>query len=108
MCPRQTKFEAEIIAMALDVLNGSAAADSTPVGVVTTGGTGSILHAMVAYRAYGAQQRNITSPNVIKPETAHPAFDKACHLFGIELRKAPVDPISTLVDVDWAADHIDA
>ena len=23
---------------------------------------------------------------MIKPETAHPAFDKACHLFGIELR----------------------
>jgi sphinganine-1-phosphate aldolase len=26
---------------------------------------------------------------VIKPETAHPAFDKACHLFGIELLGAP-------------------
>lgn len=108
MCPSQTKFEAEIIAMTLDVLNGRAATDSTPVGVVTTGGTGSILHAMLAYREYGAQQRHITSPNVIKPETAHPAFDKACHLFGIELRKAPVDPKTTQVDVDWVADHIDA
>jgi glutamate/tyrosine decarboxylase-like PLP-dependent enzyme len=37
---------------------------------------------------------------VVKPETAHPAFDKACHLFGIELRKAPIDPVSTRVDVD--------
>ncbi len=108
MCPSQTKFEAEIIAMTLDVLNGRAATDSTPVGVVTTGGTGSILHAMLAYREHGAQQRNITSPNVIKPETGHPAFDKACHLFGIELRKAPVDPETTQVDVDWVADHIDA
>ena len=36
--------------------------------------------------------RGVTRPNVIKPETAHPAFDKACHLFGIELRVAPVDP----------------
>ncbi len=108
MCPSQTKFEAEIIAMTLDVLNGRAATDSTPVGVVTTGGTGSILHAMLAYREHGAQQRNITAPNVIKPETGHPAFDKACHLFGIELRKAPVDPETTQVDVDWVADHIDA
>jgi glutamate/tyrosine decarboxylase-like PLP-dependent enzyme len=108
MCPSQTKFEGEIIAMTLDVLNGSAATDATPVGVVTTGGTGSILHAVLAYREYGAQQRNITSPNIIKPETAHPAFDKACHLFGIELRKAPVDPKTTQVDVDWVADHIDA
>ncbi len=107
MCPSQTKFEAEIIAMTLDVLNGSAATDSTPVGVVTTGGTGSILHAMLAYREHGSQQRGITSPNVIKPETAHPAFDKACHLFGIELRSAPVDPTTTRVDVDWVADHVD-
>jgi len=107
MCPSQTKFEAEIIAMTLDVLNGSAATDSAPVGVVTTGGTGSILHAMLAYREHGAQQRGITSPNVIKPETAHPAFDKACHLFGIELRSAPVDPTTTRVDVDWVADHVD-
>jgi sphinganine-1-phosphate aldolase len=108
MCPSQTKFEAEIIAMTLDVLNGRAATDSTPVGVVTTGGTGSILHAVLAYREHGAQQRKIASPNVIKPETGHPAFDKACHLFGIELRKAPVDPETTQVDVDWVADHIDA
>jgi glutamate/tyrosine decarboxylase-like PLP-dependent enzyme len=107
MCPSQTKFEGEIIAMTLDVLNGNAVTDATPVGVVTTGGTGSILHAVLAYREYGAQQRNITTPNVIKPETAHPAFDKACHLFGIELRKAPVDPKTTKVDVDWVADHID-
>ena len=108
MCPSQTKFEAEIIAMTLDVLNGDAVDDGSPVGVVTTGGTGSILHAMLAYREYGAQHRGITTPNVIKPETAHPAFDKACHLFGIELRKAPVDMKTTQVDVDWVADHIDA
>jgi sphinganine-1-phosphate aldolase len=44
---------------------------------------------------------------VIKPETAHPAFDKACHLFGIEVRRAPVDPASTQVDLGWVADHID-
>src|SRR5947207_4212274 len=59
MCPSQTKFEGEIIAMTLDVLNGNAVTEATPVGVVTTGGTGSILHAVLAYREYGAQQPNI-------------------------------------------------
>ena len=107
MCPSQTKFEAEIISMTLDLLHGDAASDSTPAGVVTTGGTGSILHAMVAYRDHAKQFRGIDRPNVIKPETAHPAFDKACHLFGIELRRAPVDATTTQVDVDWVADHID-
>ena len=39
-----------------------------------------------------------TLPNIVKPETGHPAFDKACHLLGIEMRRAPVDPTTTLAD----------
>jgi glutamate/tyrosine decarboxylase-like PLP-dependent enzyme len=107
MCPSQTKFEAEIIAMTLDVLNGAAVTDGEPAGVVTTGGTGSIQHGMLAYREWGRQERGITRPNVVKPETAHPAFDKACHLFGIELRKAPIDEKTTQVDVGAVAGLID-
>lgn len=108
MCPSATKFEAEIIAMTLDVLHGEAIEGSEAAGLVTTGGTGSILHAMLAYREWGRQERGIDRPNVVKPETAHAAFDKACHLFGIEVRRAPIDPQTTLVDVDWVADHVDA
>ena len=107
MCPSATKFEAEIIAMTLDLLHAEVIEDGEPAGLVTTGGTGSIAHALLAYRDHAAQTKGTTRPNVVKPETAHPAFDKACHLFGIELRRAPVDPKSTLVDVDWVADHID-
>jgi glutamate/tyrosine decarboxylase-like PLP-dependent enzyme len=107
MCPSATKFEAEIIAMTIDVLHGEAVEGDGAVGLVTTGGTGSILHAMLAYREWGRQERAIDRPNVVKPETAHPAFDKACHLFGIEVRRAPVDPKTTLVDLDWVADNID-
>ena len=58
-------------------------------------------HAVLAYREHAPQTRGVDRPNVIKPETAHPAFDKACHLFGVELRRAPVDPVTTQVDVDW-------
>lgn len=107
ICPSATRFEGEIIAMTLAMLHADAVTDSTPVGIVTTGGTGSILHAMLAYREKARAERDIARPNVIKPETAHPAFDKACHLFDIEVRRAPVDPTSTKVDVDWVADHID-
>ena len=89
--------------MTLDLLHADAVTDSEPAGLVTTGGTGSILHAVLAYREHGRGDRGITRPNFIKPETGHPAFDKACHLFGIELRKAPVDPETTQVDVDWVA-----
>ena len=106
MCPSQTKFEGEIIAMTLDLFHADAITDTEPVGLVTTGGTGSILHAMISYREQGAA-KGITAPNVIKPETAHPAFDKGCHLFGIEVRNAPVDPETTLVDLDWVRANID-
>ncbi len=99
MCPSATRFEGEIIAMGLDLFHADALADGGAVGMVTSGGTGSITHAMLAYREHGAQTRGISNPNVVKPETAHPAFDKACHLFGIELRKAPIDPTSAQVDV---------
>ncbi|HLX87689.1 MAG TPA: aminotransferase class V-fold PLP-dependent enzyme [Acidimicrobiales bacterium] len=107
MCPSATKFEAEIIAMTLDLLHAGAVGDGTPAGLVTTGGTGSIAHAVLAYREHARAERGVDHPNLIKPETAHPAFDKACHLFGVELRRAPVDPVTTLVDLSWVADHID-
>ncbi len=105
MCPSSTKFEAEIIAMTLDMLGASSLSETTPVGLVTSGGSGSIAHAMLAYREFKAA--SVRHANVIKPETAHPAFDKACHLFGIELRIAPIDPLSTQVDLEWVKKNID-
>ncbi len=107
ICPSQTRFEGEIIAMTLDMLHAGDIPDGEPAGIVTTGGTGSILHALIAYRDHGAQTRGITRPNFVKPETGHPAFDKACHLFGIEMRIAPTDPETTLVDVAAMAELID-
>jgi sphinganine-1-phosphate aldolase len=107
ICPSQTRFEGEIIAMTLDMLHADAVSDTEPVGIVTTGGTGSILHALIAYRDHAAQTRGVTRPNFVKPETGHPAFDKGCHLFGIEVRNAPIDPETTLVDVAAMAELVD-
>jgi glutamate/tyrosine decarboxylase-like PLP-dependent enzyme len=108
MCPSATKFEAEIIAMTLDLLHADAVTDSTPAGLVTSGGTGSICHAVLAYRDHARATRGVVAPNLIKPETAHPAFDKACHLFGVELRRAPVHAESATVDVGWVENAVDA
>ncbi len=105
MCPSATRFEAEIIAMTLDLLGAGERHDSTPVGLVTSGGTASIAHAVLAYREANP---HVAHPVMIKPETAHPAFAKAGHLFGVTMRVAPVDPITTQVDLDWVDEHIDA
>jgi len=107
ICPSATKFEGEVIAMVLDLMHADAVDDGNPAGMVTSGGTGSILHAVLAYREHARENRGIRQPNLVKPETAHAAFDKACHLFGIEPRTVPVDPETTQVDVDALASRID-
>jgi glutamate/tyrosine decarboxylase-like PLP-dependent enzyme len=107
MCPSATKMEAEVVSMALDLFHPEAVEDGSPGGMITTGGTGSILHAVLAYREHAAATRGVSRPNLVKPETAHPAFDKACHLFGVELRRAPVDPATTLADVAWIDANVD-
>jgi len=104
MCPSATKFEAEIIAMTLDMLNAGAL-EGKPGGLVTSGGSGSIAHAVLAYREGNT---GTARPNMIKPETAHPAFSKAGHLFGVDMKIAPVDPLTTQVDLDWVRSNIDA
>jgi len=106
LCPSATKFEGEIIAMTLDMLGAGTVTDGEPAGLVTTGGTGSILHAMLAYRIAGTA-RGVTRPNVVKAATAHPAFDKACFLLGMEMRSAPIDPETTQVDVAAMSELVD-
>ncbi len=108
MCPSATRFEGEVIAMVLDLMHAEAVQDATPAGMVTMGGTDSILHAVLAYREHAAEHRSIVHPNLVKAETAHPAFDKACHLLGVELRTVPVDPVTTQVDPASMAERIDA
>jgi len=105
MCPSATKFEAEIIAMTLDMLGAGALERTRPGGLVTSGGSGSIAHAVLAYREGNPK---IARANMIKPETAHPAFAKAGHLFGVDMKIAPVDPVSLQVDLDWVRANIDA
>jgi glutamate/tyrosine decarboxylase-like PLP-dependent enzyme len=107
MCPSMTKFEGEIIAMTLDMLHADAVIDGEPAGLVTSGGSGSILHAVLAYREWAREERGIERPNFVKPETAHPAFDKACHLLAVECRRAPVDREGMTADLDAMAALID-
>jgi sphinganine-1-phosphate aldolase len=107
MCPSATRFEGEIIAMALALMHADALDGGEPAGMVTSGGSASIAQAVLAYREEGREGRGIERPNLVKPETGHPAFDKACHLFGVEIRRAPVDPDTTLVRPETVGELID-
>ncbi len=101
MYPSATKMESEIIAMTASMLHG----DETTGGLVTSGGTESLVTAMLTYREWGKNVKGITEPEVIMPVTAHPGHDKGMHYFGIKTIKAPVTSEYT-VDLDWVREHI--
>ena len=87
MCPSSTRFEGEIIAMGLDLFHADAdrptasrpgwsppaapAASCTPCSPTAS-----------------TPRRRAASPGPTSSSRrpAHPAFDKACHLFGVEVR----------------------
>ncbi|MGB8862254.1 MAG: aminotransferase class V-fold PLP-dependent enzyme [Ilumatobacteraceae bacterium] len=101
MYPSATKMEAEIIAMTADILHG----DDDTGGLVTSGGTESLVTAMLAYREWGRNTRGIERPQIIMPVTAHPGHSKAFHWFDIDAVIAPVDEHQK-VDLDFVRAHI--
>jgi len=107
MCPSATRFEGEIIAMALDLMHADAVSGATPAGMVTGGGSGSILQAVLAIRDHARATKGIERPSMVRPDSSHPAFVKAAHLFGLEIRTIPVDPDTTTVDPQQVADAVD-
>lgn len=86
--PSATKFEAEIVSMCADMLNG---AGQNVCGTVSSGGTESIMLAMKSYRDWARDTKGIAKPEMIAPVTAHAAFDKASQYFGIKMVHIPVD-----------------
>ncbi len=82
------RMEAEITQMVAGLFHGPPSA----VGTVTSGGTESILCAVATYRELARAKRPwIRRPQIVAPRTIHPAFDKAAHWFGVELKKVDVD-----------------
>ncbi len=105
MYPSATKFEGEIVAMTLDLLHAQEAGPDA-CGVVTSGGSESLITALYAYREQARAERGITHPNVVVPVTAHVALDKGAHWMNIEMRHAPVTD-DLLADVDAMAELVD-
>jgi len=101
MYPSATKLEAEIVAMTAAMLHGGPEA----CGVVTFGGTESLINPMLVYRDRGRAEKGITEPEVIIPVTAHVALEKAGHLLGIKVLKAPLTN-DWVADVDWIRAHV--
>ncbi len=93
--PSIRSMEEDIIEIGLDLLHGPAGA----CGNMTSGGTESILLAVKTCRDQAASRgQDVSRANIVIPYSAHPAFDKACHYFGLGLLKK--NQAARTVDVD--------
>ena len=58
-------------------------------GAMTSGGTESILMSMLVNRER-AKARGIDHPTIVAPVSAHPAYAKAAHYFGLDVVRVPL------------------
>lgn len=81
--PSLLQMENELVGFACRLLD----APDTAVGTVTSGGTESILLAVQGARD---SRPDVARPRMVLPSTAHAAFHKAAHYFGVEAVLVPV------------------
>ena len=98
--PSLARIQSEVVGITADLLHGEEAA-----GFMTSGGTESILCAVKAARERGREERGIAAPEMIVPTSAHAAFHKAAHYFGLAVHKVPVRD-DWRADVDAMAAHL--
>lgn len=91
--PSLGSIQSEVVRWTANLFHGPA----TAAGFLTSGGTESILCAVLAARERGRAERGITAPEMVVARSAHAAFHKAAHLFGLTVRAADVRD-------DWTAD----
>lgn len=91
--PSLQRIQSDVVGAVVEWFHGGDQA----AGFLTSGGTESLLLAVKAARERGRAERGVTTPNVVLPTSAHAAFEKGCHYFGVESRRVPVGS-------DWRAD----
>ena len=99
--PRINAMQAEVISWCQNLFHGS----DEGYGLITHGGTTSIIEAMAAY-VIKARANGIAYPEIVVPETAHAAFKKAADLTGATLVIVPVDKKTGAVDAETMRPYI--
>ena len=85
--PSVVRLQADVLDWLLHLVNAGPFGD----GCFTASGSESILMALKVARDWARDRRpDIGFPNFIVPQSAHPAFDKAGSLLGIEIVRAPI------------------
>ena len=96
------QFENDIVAMGASHLSG----DENTVGNFTSGGTESCMLSVKSALDFARDRKGITEPEMVLPVTAHAAFQKAAHYFGVKMRLVRVDPETFSADLDAVREAI--
>ena len=92
--PSTARFEREVIEMTAGLLHGENA-----VGAISSGGTESNLLGVLSARDRARALRpEVTEPEIVAPESAHPSFQKAADYLGLKVISTPLTS-DGLVDV---------
>lgn len=91
--PSLARIQSDVVGWTAGLFHAPPAA----AGFMTSGGTESIQCAVLAARERARAERNVTAPEIVVADSAHAAFHKSAHLFGLAVRSVPVGP-------DWRAD----
>jgi glutamate/tyrosine decarboxylase-like PLP-dependent enzyme len=87
MFPSLARLESDVIGATAELLGEPAA-----VGNITSGGTESILMGIrAAYERVRSERPGLRAPEIVLPESAHPAFQKAAQIFGLTSVRTPLD-----------------
>ncbi|TFV66410.1 UNVERIFIED_ORG: aspartate aminotransferase family protein [Bacillus sp. AZ43] len=101
--PSVARIENDLVGAAVGLLGG----DAATVGTLTSGGTESCLLAVLAARERWRRTAGAGRARLLLPVTAHAAFRKAAHLFGLEVVDVAVDPATCRADPSVVAGLLD-
>ena len=102
--PSVARLENDLVGWGLDLLQ----APDDAAGVVTSGGTESCILAVLAARERWRRQGGSGVPALLVADTVHPAFHKAAHLLGLDVRTVPVDRHSLRLTAEAVRTTLDA
>lgn len=91
--PSLRRLQSEVVSAVAGLVHGGPEA----AGFLTSGGTESLLMAVLAARERARAERGVTDPEMVLPASAHASFEKAAHYFGVRSLRVPVRD-------DWRAD----
>ena len=91
--PSIGRVQKELLTAVAGLLHGG----ENAAGFTTSGGTESLLMAVKVARDWAREEKDIHEPEMVLPTSAHAAFAKAAHYFGVRAVRVPVRD-------DWRAD----